>query len=81
MKKKLKYSFQYYIDKAIYKFKNKTYLIDENNPKNNIRFSDLNKFLIKCFSVASFVVIVVSLPSSLPSLLDVVNGSLSIVCT
>ena len=47
MKKKLKYSFQYYIDKAIYKFKNKTYLIDENNPKKNIRFSDLNKFFRK----------------------------------
>ena len=46
MKTILKYSFQYYIDKAIYKFKNRTYLIDENNPKKNIRFSDLNKFLI-----------------------------------
>lgn len=46
MKKILRYSFQYYIDKAIYKFKNRTYLIDENNPKKNIRFSDLNKFLI-----------------------------------
>ena len=46
MKKNFKYSFQYYIDKAINKFKNRTYLIDENNPKKNIRFSDLNKFLI-----------------------------------
>ena len=33
MKKNFKYSFQYYIDKAINKFKNRTYLIDENNPK------------------------------------------------
>ena len=46
MKKKLKNSFQYYIDKAIEKYRNKTYLINENDTKKDIKFSDLKKFLI-----------------------------------
>jgi acyl-CoA synthetase (AMP-forming)/AMP-acid ligase II len=46
MKKKKFQSFQLYIDKAIKNYKKNTYLINEKNQKNNIKFKDIEIFLI-----------------------------------
>ena len=39
------FSFQLYVDKAIKKFKDNIYLIDDQNQNKNIKFKDLNWFL------------------------------------
>ena len=38
-------SFQLFVDKAIKKFKNNIYLINDQNENKNIKFKDLNIFL------------------------------------